>query len=85
MVMRIEGHPNDYVAALVDFWPGVILREDSPNKALNATGGEIVSAKRLSFKSANDYDKLSLGLVAHYETHASQRWLRNGDSHQARH
>ena len=56
MVMRIEGHPNDYVAALVDFWPGVILREDSPNKALNATGGEIVSAKRLSFKSANDYE-----------------------------
>src|SRR5207237_3259197 len=55
MVMRIEGHPNEYVAALVDFWPGVILRKDSPNTTLKATGGEIVSAKRLSFKSATDY------------------------------
>src|SRR5438876_11853542 len=42
MVMRIEGHPNEYVAALVDLWLGVIVRDVSHNKAVIATGVEMV-------------------------------------------
>jgi hypothetical protein len=62
MVMPVEDHPNTYILALVDFFPGfrTTLPEgkqslDSVDKPLDFTGGEIASAKRLTFKSQKDY------------------------------
>jgi len=62
MVMPVNGRPNEYIAALVDMSPGfrAPLPEgksslESIDKPLAFTGGEIVSAKRLRFKSEKDY------------------------------
>lgn len=65
MVMTDNNRPNEFIAALVDFYggfratlpPGTSSREevDKLDKPLAFTGGEIATAKRLKFKSAHDY------------------------------
>ena len=62
MVMPVEGRPTEYIAALVDFYPGFQTTLppgktslDSVDSPLSFTGGEIVSAKRLVFTSPKDF------------------------------
>jgi hypothetical protein len=59
MVLPVEGHPNDYLVALLDFWDlHVAFRTDSgpsSHREVPIFNGELASAKILSFKSPNDY------------------------------
>jgi hypothetical protein len=60
LVAPYRTFPNTYVATLVDLWPGIrgsIPLDDynSGKPITNFSGGEIVAAKRISFKSSKDY------------------------------
>ena len=62
MVIPIKDHPNDFVAALVDLYSGLEAplppgkrSIESVNQPLDFSGGEIVVAKRLRFKSKSDF------------------------------
>lgn len=62
MVMPVKDRPNEWIAALVDVYPGFEAplppgktSMESVSNPLNFSGGEIVAAKRLTFKSKDDF------------------------------
>jgi hypothetical protein len=61
-IATVEGRSNEFIAVLIDFYPGIEFplpygrdTTDEPIPPPVATGGEVVWAKKLRFKSEKDF------------------------------